>query len=287
MFKKIYIEITNSCNLSCPFCHRHRRGQGYITVDQFQTLLAKIHNHTGCIALHVLGEPLLHPELPELLDMARHYGLIVHLTTNGTLLDRYREALLAAPALKQVNISVHSLGFLPREKAEPCLVVITQFCKSASQAASMHISLRFWNHAEAAMEQNNWLLQVITSSLSLPPIAAADLQSGQGIALMPQVYLNPEQPFAWPDLNGPILGTRGHCRGLQDHIAILADGTVVPCCLDADGAISLGNLLSNSLESIMASSRWARMQQGMRDQYLVETLCQRCHYRLRFSAKGG
>ena len=287
MFKKIYIEITNSCNLSCPFCHQQRRPLQLLTVHQFQTLLAKIQGHTRCIALHVLGEPLLHPELPELLELAQRYGLIVHLTTNGTLLERHRDALLAAPALKQVNISVHSLGFLPKNKAGHCLAGIAGFCQRASQARSMHISLRFWNHTPAAMEQNEWLLRALTRSLSLSSRATADLHAGRGVLLIPHVYLNPEQPFAWPDLSRPVQGTRGHCRGLRDHIAILVDGTVVPCCLDADGVINLGNLFAESLDAIMASSRFIRMQQGLRDQYLVEALCQRCTYRLRFSAPGG
>ena len=253
---------------------------------QFQSLLAKVRGHTRCIALHVLGEPLLHPALSELLAAAHQNGLSVHLTTNGTLLDRYRDVLLTAPAVKQVNISLHSLGFLPVARVEHCLTAIAGLCNSASQTSAMHISLRLWNHDAAAMEQNDRLLRILTSAMSLPSLSAAELRSGHGILLIPKVYLNPELPFSWPDLRGPNLGMRGHCRGLRDHIAILVDGTVVPCCLDADGVISLGNLLSESLESIMASSRWARMQQGMRDQYVVETLCQHCSYRLRFSAHG-
>ena len=136
------------------------------------------------------------------------------------------------------------------------------------------------------MEQTDWLVRIVTTALDGPPVEAADLRPGHGILLRPRVYLNPEQPFAWPALKGQFQGKRGHCRGLRDHIAILVDGTVVPCCLDADGVIGLGNLLSDSLESIMASSRWARMQQGMKDQCLVEALCQHCSYRLRFSAQG-
>jgi radical SAM protein with 4Fe4S-binding SPASM domain len=74
------------------------------------------------------------------------------------------------------------------------------------------------------------------------------------------------------------------CRGLRDHLAILVDGTVVPCCLDADGQVALGNIFRQPLVAILASPRALRLREGFGHQWLVEPLCRRCAYRQRFAA---
>ena len=290
-FKKIYIEITNRCNLACPFCARSSRPQASMEAQAFAEVLNRIHGAARFIALHVLGEPLLHPEIERILALCREHGMQVNLTTNGTLLGRHRRALLAASALRQVNFSLHGLAHLERGAAAAHLEEIIDFSLEASRGAGPYVSLRLWNlgatasaGVAAGADWNDWLLARLTAAFAAPLLGEGQLRAERGIPLAPRVFLNPEPQFAWPHPDGPDLGEHGHCRGLRDHLAILADGTVVPCCLDAEGRLALGNIFNQTLADILAGPRARRMLEGFGHQRLVEPLCRRCSYRLRFSS---
>lgn len=286
-FKKIYIEITNRCNLACPFCAPSNRAKASMDAAAFAEVLRRIQGATRFISLHVLGEPLLHPEFGQLLAISGEQGMQVNLTTNGTLLGRHRHTLLAAPALRQINISLHGLAQLERGAAATHLQEMIDFVQEASRITNLYISLRLWNLGAGESQENDswneWLLARLSSAFASPVIRADALRAQRGILLAPRVFLNPEPQFAWPQLSSPDLGRQGYCRGLRDHLAILVDGTVVPCCLDAEGVLALGNIFSQFLDDLLAGPRASRMREGFGHQWLVEPLCRRCSYRFRFS----
>ncbi len=289
MFKKVYLEITNRCNLSCTFCRPTIRPAATMPAAMFAELLDRLRGHTQHLCLHVLGEPLLHPELPQLLDLTHAEGFQVNLTTNGSLLDRHGQALMAAPALRQISISLHSLPQMEALAAEAALETMLRFSRQAGATGRLWVSLRLWNLArdmdEATRAWNDRVLARLGEVFSLPVLPTGDLTACRGIELAPRIFLNPERQFAWPDPTAPEMARRGHCRGLRDHLAILVDGTVVPCCLDGDGVLVLGNLFRQSLADILAGHRARRMLAGFGNQHLLEPLCRRCSYRLRFSAE--
>ena len=102
-FKKIYVEITNSCNLNCDFCIKNKRDNKFISIDEFKLLLDKIKDYTNYLYFHVLGEPLLHPKINELIDIASN-DFKINITTNGYLIDRIKDN----KNIRQLNISLHS-----------------------------------------------------------------------------------------------------------------------------------------------------------------------------------
>ena len=108
MFSRIYLEITNCCNLSCAFCPGTRRARRMLPAEEFRLLAGKLRPWTDYLYLHVLGEPLLHPQLAEILASAGELGFRVCLVTNGTLLAQRLGTLLAAPALHKLSVSLHS-----------------------------------------------------------------------------------------------------------------------------------------------------------------------------------
>jgi len=287
LFKKIYVEVTNCCNLACDFCPRTHRPKVFMRPTVFAEILDKIRPSTGYLSLHVLGEPLLHPDFAQLLALSHQSGLRVNLVTNGTLVGRQRQILLASPALRQISISLHGLAQVEQGLAAIYLREILEFAQAASRATSLYISLRLWNLRQSATEEevawNHRLLQQLTTAFAVPALSAEDLLAQRGIPLAPRVFLNPESQFTWPHPAAPDLGRHGYCRGLRDHLAILADGTVVPCCLDADGRLALGNILHASLAEILAGPRARQLREGFDQQQMVEPLCRRCSYRLRFS----
>ena len=288
MFKKIYIEVTNCCNLVCSFCHRTGRAKAVMRPAVFAEILERLKGYTEFISLHVLGEPLIHPDFVELLAISHNFGLQVNLTTNGTLLARHRTSLLTAPALRQISISLHGLAQVEQRQADLYLDEILSFSKEASRSTSLYISLRLWNLRDGADEEavawNDRLLERLTAAFGVPALRGADLKAERGVPLAPRVFLNPEQQFSWPQPSASDRGGHGYCRGLRDHLAILVDGTVVPCCLDAEGVLALGNLRQQPLDAIVAGSRASRMLEGFAHQRLVEPLCRRCTYRLRFAS---
>jgi radical SAM protein with 4Fe4S-binding SPASM domain len=281
-FKKIFVEITNCCNLSCNFCHRSQRPPAFITTAAFAETLQSIDGWTDHVALHLLGEPLLHPELPQLLNNCHQQRLQVNLTTNATLLASVRKVLLSSPALRQINFSLHSYDVKAADgKFDAYLDEILDFVDEARRILPLFLSLRLWNLSEkACSDGNRQIRQRLESFFGLDLPSA--LTPGQGFRLAPRVFLSQEEAFNWPHAQVLDLGERGTCRALRDHIGIHVDGTVVPCCLDAEGDIPLGNIRTSSLAAILASSRVTSIRQGFACRKLVEPLCRRCTYRQRF-----
>ncbi len=263
-----------------------------MTPAEFDHTLRQIGDFTDYLALHLLGEPLLHPDLALLLANCHDHGKQVNLTTNATLLRQTGDTLLASPALRQINISLHSF-----ENTEDCAPLhaylddVFSFIHEAMAKNAIYISLRLWNLRDSGTasvgEPNRQLMQRLEDFFALPIPISASLTPGQGIRLAPKVFLSQELEFNWPNALSSDQGERGFCRGLRDHIGILADGTVVPCCLDAEGDIPLGNIHQQGLREILDSDRARRMRDGFSRQQVIEDLCRRCTYRQRFSPPAG
>jgi len=286
-FKKIYIEITNRCNLACSFCQPSCRPKAFMPPAAFAEILRRIRGHTGYISLHVLGEPLLHPDLELFLAMSNTHGLQVNLTTNGTLLSRVLPVLLRQPALRQINISLHSFEQSGQEAGlDSYMAGIFDFIAAAVPASPLFINLRLWNQQAAAepgkQDSRSLMLRRLEKHFSLPAPVPEDFSTIRGIILAPQVFLSRAHRFAWPHAQAPDQGALGYCRGLRDHIAILVDGTVVPCCLDAEGDIVLGNILQAPLPEILGGPRAVTIREGFARQRIMDPLCRRCTYRKRF-----
>lgn len=280
-FKRIFVEITNCCNLDCSFCHRSQRPSAFITPAAFEATLQKISGWTDYISLHLLGEPLLHPELPQLLESCHRQGFQINLTTNATLLGSCRQALLSSPAMRQINVSLHSCETAAAEEIHAYLGTILDFIDEARRTTSLYLSLRLWNLSEQTESPATaQIRQRLEDRFDLRLPSA--LTPGQGIKLAPHVFLSQEEEFSWPHAPAPDCGELGTCRALRDHIGILVDGTVVPCCLDAEGDIALGNIHDLPLAEILANPRAASMREGFGRRRVVEALCRRCTYRRRF-----
>lgn len=250
----------------------------------FAAILRQVKPYTGHLALHVLGEPLLHPNLDQILALCVSHGLRVNLTTNATLLSQRQELLLNSPALRQLNISLHSAITAGASPAHSdYLSNILAFIRQATASTPLFICLRLWDITfssdPASSPSRQSILRRLESNFSLPARLGDQLTPGQGITLAPRVFLSQNPRFTWPHAEAPDLGPTGTCRGLRDHVAILVDGTVVPCCLDAEADIRLGNIHTQPLSEILASPRATALYEGLLQQRLVEPLCRRCTFR--------
>jgi len=286
--KKCYIEITSVCNLACTFCPPTQRQKTFLSVDDFRMRLEQIQGYADSIYLHVKGEPLLHPKLDQLLDISHEYGIKVNITTNGTLIAKNRHKLLGKPALRQINFSLHSFDGHPgsQDKAG-YLADILDFTREAVATSKLYISYRLWNlttdnQTNLERERNRELLAMIEAAFALPYRIEERFERGQGLKIAKQVYLNQDHEFEWPSMDAPEDDGRGFCYGLRTQAAILANGTVVPCCLDGEGVIDLGRLGEQSFGEILSGERATRIVEGFSRREAVEELCRRCGYRRRF-----
>lgn len=283
--KKAYLEITNVCNLRCSFCPGSRRPQGFLTPERFRVLAGRLRPHTEYLYLHLMGEPLLHPQLEELLAAGEELGFRIMITTNGTLLHRRGELLCSSPAVHRVSISLHS--FEGNEGGDGDLGGYLDGCFAFAQQAAeagKRCALRLWNldgaETEGANAQNEAILEHMARYFPRPW-----KEGWQGVTLAPNVYLEWGECFEWPDLEAGAYEGRAFCRGLRDQVGVLWDGTVVPCCLDHEGDIPLGNLYEQSLEEILESPRARAIYEGFSQGRAAEELCRKCGYARRFVSK--
>lgn len=280
MISRLYLEITTCCNLSCSFCPGTRRPAAFLSPEQFRVLAQKLRPYGQYLYLHVMGEPLLHPHLPQLLAICRELDFRTNLTTNGTLLPKKQAQLLAAPALRKVSISLHSFEANAAGDFSAYLSGCTDFSAAAKKAGILS-DFRLWNLDGAATrglhEQNDAILAHLHRVFP-----GAWQKNTWGWRLEDRIFLSYGERFDWPDESALDHGAAGRCRALSDQLAVLCDGTVVPCCLDHAGTLALGNLFTQELIDILASPRACRMREGFACGERTEPLCRRCGYSERF-----
>lgn len=277
MLKKAYIEITNRCNLRCAFCPGTSRAPRIMSPAEFDLVLEKLQGSVSYVYLHVMGEPLSHPQLAELLALAAAREMKVCVTTNGTLLARQTETLLAAPTLHKVSVSLHSLegnGGAP-ERERRYLEEVWDFADRAA-ARGVIVALRLWN--EGGAESRNGAIEAFLREKC--PGEWPQPRSGS-FRLRENLYLERAKKFDWPDLAAEERGTQ-FCYGLRDQLGVLADGTAVPCCLDHEGDVALGNLFTQPLDEILNSPRARALREGFSRRSPAEPLCRRCGFAARF-----
>ena len=274
-FNKVYLEISNLCNLRCAFCPGTKRAPHRMTEAEFSALLPKIRPFSDYLYFHLMGEPLCHPLLGRFLELAGEAGFRVILTTNGTLLPKMQEVLLSAPALHKVNISLHAF------EANDLAVPFSEYlrgCFAFGKAAEGKciVSYRLWNGG-GADELNGQILDTMAEFFPRPWA-----EERRGPRLGQKIYLEYGDKFDWPDLTAADNGERVFCYGLRDQIGVLCDGTVVPCCLDHEGDLNLGNLHETTMDAILETPRAKAIYEGFQKGKAAEELCRKCGYATRF-----
>ncbi len=273
-YSRAYVEITSVCNRSCSFCPGTARAPKFMTVNEFRHILGELSGLTEYIYLHVMGEPLLHPELSELIGLAAERGFKCAVTTNGTLLSECGEALIGSGVYK-VNLSVHSFEDGSDREYLSYINGILDFADAASKKGILTV-IRLWNLG-CDGGRNEKTLAMLRERFS-----DEWCEGKRGARIRHKLHLEYGERFRWPDAEAEYLGDEVFCYGLRDHFGILSDGTVVPCCLDREGAVRLGNVFEAPLKEILSSERVRAISSGFDKRIATEELCKRCGYARRF-----
>lgn len=262
-FKKIYIEITNICNLNCDFCIKNKRKQQFISIDNFKELLSKIIDYTDYLYFHILGEPLMHPKINELINMASN-KFKINITTNGYLINKIKNN----KNIRQLNISLHSFN-------DKYNISLNKYLENIFDSVdelinnNTYISLRMW----VINKYHNKMIDYINKRYNTNISYKTD-----NITIKDKLYINNFHEFIWPDLNNNYYSEFGTCYALRDHIGILVDGTIIPCCLDTLGTIKLGNIYQDNIENIMNQARIKNMIYNFKNNKKCEELCKHCKF---------
>lgn len=270
MIDRCYVEITNVCNLNCDFCPKHQRAGRQMTLEEFDLVTDRIRDRVLFLYFHLMGEPLLHPLLPQFIAIARQKGFKTVLTSNGTLLHRAMALQESLP--HKIQLSLHSHESNGKGVLADYISEVMRFSIAAAEKGTCMV-LRLWNQG-GREEENDEVMRLLAEYVPEPWTTRPD-----GYRLRENLYLEFDRKFVWPEVvaveeDGAL--PQVHCKALMKQIGVLADGSLVPCCLDHNGDVTLGNIFTQSLDEILASPRAVAMIDGFQHHMATESLCQHC-----------
>nr|WP_228150639.1 radical SAM/SPASM domain-containing protein [Malaciobacter canalis] len=286
-FRKVHIEITNICNLKCSFCPPKIKPNATMSLEKFDELNCELKSYTKELAYHIVGDPLVLSNLNDYLNISKKHDLKVNITTTANNINKKHYEALSNTILKQINFSINSYNANSHKKSlNEYLQAIIDFIKYAQSINHEYfINLRIWNldDTKSAKEFNKKVFDKINSDFD-SNINIDDVYKNRpkNIRIARKIFFNFDDYFKWPSLDEKVISTKGFCYGLDSHFGILSSGEVVPCCLDQNAVINLGNINSSKLDDILKSKRVLDIQKGFKKNILIEELCQKCDYRKRF-----
>lgn len=265
-FKRVYIEITNRCNLRCSFCSTDNRETKEMSTYEFESILNNIRNYTDYIYLHIKGEPLLHSKFRSILDICKKYQIKVNITTNGVFLKNRIKDIVDSGIVRQINISLHSEN--SKEN------YIEDILNSVGNIKDIIINYRFWTLIDNKLDDK--------MSIMINKIYQYYNVKDRTNKINENTFISMGDKFIWPNIENDYYNEFGYCYGLKSQMGILVDGTVVVCCLDSMGASNLGNIFESDIDRILNSDKAKKIIEGFRNRCVYLDLCKHCSYKERF-----
>lgn len=255
-------------------------------LDLFRKIIEQVAPLTEQVCFHLMGDPLVHPRLQEMVKICSEFQTPIFFVTNGVLLKDQSSELLLDPIFRQVNFSLHSFhdNYPDKDSTNYLQKIFNYTEKAFLQRPDLFINYRLWNLNDTlgSTTNNRMMLDSISRYFGVALNHEVNVKKQKSVLIKNRLYLHFDTEFTWPSLDIPTLGTKGTCYGLKSHFGILVDGTVVPCCLDKEAAIPLGHVQDTSIPEILASPRAMDILNGFKKHKLVEELCQKCQYIERF-----
>ena len=280
-FEKIYIELSDICGLNCGFCPSVKGVRGAMSVEKFGIIAKKVAGVGRIYTFHLLGDPLVLPNLKNFIKLANAHKMPLELTTSGFYMsEKNTQLLLESENIRQINLSL--MAFLAQKKLNlnEYFAPILRFLRlHLAQNSQSFVNLRLWNLGANFTPpfENNAIYSLLEREFDTKIQKNAPKNR-----LENRIILHQSELFCWAgagEKNAPkVPCVKGSCHALRKQIGILSDGTVVPCCMDTSGVIGLGNLFTQELSEILASKRAVAMKKGFERGEFTEKLCQQCEF---------
>lgn len=272
MFKRIYIELSNYCNLNCVFCTPTDKSNRMLSLDQFKYIFDQVKEETDEVCLHVLGEPLIHPNFLEIIDYINQTDVKIMISTNARLIPSLSKDLINR-RIDTFNISLHSTYTLNDLDRTVFINALLVFIDKYQEIHKSNMHLRLWADSNEMIKLNN---DKIRNQLFDYYKFSGEITSR--IRFKERIILSYEHEFEWPSLDLKD-SFDGFCLGGKTHIAILANGIVTLCCLDSKGLTNLGNIFEHSLKEILEDTPYKDSIKAFRDNKCYFELCKHCTYK--------
>ena len=295
-FEKIYIELSDICGLNCGFCPSVKGVRGAMSVEKFGIIAKKVAGVGRIYTFHLLGDPLVLPNLKDFIKFANAHKMPLELTTSGFYMsEKNTQLLLESENIRQINLSL--MAFLAQKKLNlnEYFAPILRFLRlHLAQNSQSFVNLRLWNLGANFTPpfENNSIYSLLEREFNTKIQKNAPKNR-----LESRIILHQSELFYWAGTKADDLGlqkefvdlqgeknapkvpcVKGSCHALRKQIGILSDGTVVPCCMDTSGVMGLGNLFTQELSEILASKRAVAMKKGFERGEFTEKLCQQCEF---------
>lgn len=283
--KMLSVEVTNHCNLNCPFCLvgqqnslptvEHdllRRGLGFMSLDLYEKILRDALDFgIGKIQLHFQGEPLLHKRFPEMVGRAKKRGFQTQVFTNGLpLTEKTARAILDA-GLDHMRFSVDGASEEIYRKSR----VGGTFAKAYKNMALM-ASLARENGSSILLEWQFIAMRNNEHEIETARTLAQEI----GIPLSVKTYAATDPNLVPLD---PRHRRRLHikpCLDIYRAVLVYWNGLVVPCCYDVEGESIVGDLSKNTLEEVWNSTEYVdlrrRIDNAFHDPGNEPGICRKC-----------
>jgi len=258
-----------------------------MTLEHFEEINKQLKPYTKELAYHIVGDPLVLSNLDKYLNISLKHDLKVNIVTTANNISEKHHEVLMNETIKQINFSINSYNANSHKKSlDEYLNPILDFIEYAQNRKHEYfINLRIWNldDDKSAREFNQAVFEKVNKRFG-SDIDIEDIYKNRpkNIRVDRKLFFNFDEYFNWPSLENDFVSDKGFCYGLDSHFGILTSGDVVPCCLDQNACINLGNTNTSPLGDILSSPRVKAIQKGFKEGKVIEELCQKCEYRTRF-----
>jgi len=276
----VLVEVTSDCTLNCVMCPRSRieNRAGYMHFNVFKKVIDECSRHSSFeeLLFSGIGEPLLHPQILEMGDLAKKKGLPkVRLTTNATLLTVQRtEEILKGGAFDEIGFSLDALTeetYKKIKKSSNFHTVqgnIAHFLKRKGNIGRPFVSLHILKMRDTISEVDGFIKKWLP-----------ELGKGDHILIKDVHDFAGQVEGRTPEGQQEYLETRKPCRQLWNFLYVSWDGDVMPCCMDPLRRLKIGNLNQSSLQELWNGQLIQKIRHiHLQGKYEEIPLCNRCAY---------
>ncbi|MBN1890510.1 MAG: SPASM domain-containing protein [Thermoflexales bacterium] len=290
----VMIEPTNECNLHCPLCPTGngtlKRAKGRMSFDLYQRILAELDGALERLMLYNYGEPFLHPQIFDMIALARQAEIHTRISTNGLVLMRAAQVdELIASQLDYLRISLD--GATPETYA--LYRQGGQFERLLEGARLLQQRKRQWGLRRPVVELQFIVMRHNEHELDAVRQIAHELGAllriktvglGKAAKAAQEQWL-PAQPALrrYEERDGRLELAHSKPSGyVCDHpwhrLVVNWDGQVTPCCYDWDGLHEFGNA-AEGMQAVWHGERMQAFRRALQSA-APPAMCQRCAVRL-------